>query len=119
MKILDKFFNRNKNKDFNQSGSEHAVIIHFKYGFQELQPLYDLEDKIEEILSKSKVGILDGHEIAVDASDGFLYMYGQNTETLFKKIKPTLESCYFMKRAIVKLRFGPAKNGVKEIEVEI
>ena len=55
----------------------------------------------------------------MDNSDGYLYMYGPNAETLFKAIKPTLEDSNFMKGAQVYLRFGPLEKGTKDIEVEI
>ena len=98
---------------------EHAVIIHFNYGIEGLDPLYNLESKLERCLIDNKVGEYDGHEIAIDNSDGFLYMYGPNAETLFKAIQATLDSTEFMKGAKATLRFGPPKDGVKEIEVEI
>jgi hypothetical protein len=55
----------------------------------------------------------------MDNSDGCLYMYGPNAETLYKAIKPTLEDCKFMKGAQAYLRFGPIGEGTKDIEVEI
>ena len=101
------------------TNSEHAVIIHFNYGIAELDSLYDLESKLERCLLDSKVGKYDGHEIAIDNTDGFLYMYGPNAETLFKAIQSTLYSTTFMKGAKALLRFGPPQDSVKEIEVEI
>ena len=99
--------------------SEHAVIVRFKYGIQGLDALYKLEDKLEKIISDNKAGEYDGHEIAMDYSDGFLYMYGTNAEELFKIVKPILDQTDFMKGAIAKLRFGPPAVGAKEIDVEI
>ena len=110
----------NKDLSMNTStNSEHAVIIHFKYGIHRLDSLFNLEEKLEKVIEDNKVGEYDGHEIATDYSDGFLYMYGPNAETLFKAVKPTLESTPFMKGAKATLRFGPPKDGVNEIEVEI
>lgn len=103
----------------NQPGTEHAVIIHFNYGLEELDQLYSLEKKLRIIISKNNLGEYDGHEIAIDNSDGSLYMYGANAETLFNAIKPTLESIEFMKGAEANLRFGPPATGVKEIEIKI
>lgn len=98
---------------------EHAIIIHFNYGINSLDPLHVLGYKLEDILRTSNVGEFDGHEIAMDDSDGFLYLYGPNAETLFKTIKTTLEETSFMKGAIATLRFGPPEDGVKEIDVEL
>jgi hypothetical protein len=99
--------------------SEHAVIIHFNYNKQNLEPLHLLEDRLEEIVTANAVGTYDGHEIAINLSDGSLFLYGPNAEKLFKIVKPTLESCDFMIGAIAILRFGPPGNGVKEIELVI
>jgi hypothetical protein len=96
----------------------HAVIVHFLYGIEELDPLYSLEDELAEKILLNNVGEFDGHEIAMDNSDGYLYMYGPNAEDLFKAIKPILEACKFMKGAKAVMRFGP-KNDASEIEVEI
>lgn len=99
--------------------SEHAVIVHFNYGIEELDPLFELCDKLEKVIEKENVGLFDGHEIAMDNSDGFLYMYGPNAETLFKTVRPTLKSSEFMKGATAVLRFGPAEKEASEIEVDV
>jgi hypothetical protein len=103
----------------NQSNQEHAVIVHFNYGIEKFDPLFKLEDELQKVITEKKVGEYDGHEIAMDYSDGYLYMYGSNAETLFKAVKPTLEACKFMKGAKVNIRFGPPGKESKEIEVEI
>ena len=111
--------NQNQKHMDNQLTQEHAVIVHFNYEIKGLDSLFKLEDELEEVILEKKVGEYDGHEIAMDYSDGYLYMYGPNAETLFKAIKPTLEACNFMKGAKAIIRFGPPADGVKEIEVEI
>jgi hypothetical protein len=98
---------------------EHAVIIRFNYGIDGLDELHNLERKLQKVIQDNNVGEYDGHEIAIDYSDGFLYMYGPNAENLFKTINQILKETTFMKGAIAKLRFGPPEEGVKEIEVEI
>jgi uncharacterized protein YbbC (DUF1343 family) len=123
MGLFDKIFGR-KVKDILHPTTvnkqpEHAVIIRFNYGIEGVEALHSLEDKLEKIIVNKKAGEYDGHEIATDYSDGILYMYGPNAEVLFKAIKPTLEQTSFMKGAIVKLRFGPPVDGVKEIEFEL
>ncbi len=75
----------------NQLIHEQAVIVHFNYGVEKLDPLFKLEDELEKVIIEKKVGEYDGHEIATDYSDGYLYMYGPDAETLFKAVKPTLE----------------------------
>jgi hypothetical protein len=113
--IFDKLLGKNKTV----KEPEHAVIIRFLYGTDRLEPLHRLEKELEKSIEQEGVGEYDGHEIAVDHSDGFLYMYGPNAEKLFKTVEPILEQTDFMNGAIAKLRFGPPKDGVKEIELKI
>lgn len=99
--------------------TEQAIIVTFNYGIKSLTPLHNLERELERIIEEKGVGDYDGHEIAVDYSDGFLYMYGPNVEELFEAVKSTLVSTEFLKGAEVKLRFGPPEDGVKEIKHKI
>ena len=98
---------------------EQAVIVTFNYGIKTLKPLHDLEKTLEAIIEEKGVGDYDGHEIAVDYSDGFIYMYGPDAEKLFEAVKPTMESTDFLQGADVMLRFGPPEDGVKEIRYKI
>jgi hypothetical protein len=123
MGIFNKLFGKTNVQQSKQSemeaAPEHAVIVRFNYGIQGLDPLHQLEARLEEVITAGNFGEYDGNEIAIDYSDGLLYMYGPNAEILFKAIKPTLESCDFMKGASVKLRFGPPSDDTKELEVTI
>ncbi|MCC9166105.1 hypothetical protein LN893_04530 [Pontibacter sp. XAAS-A31] len=122
MGFFDKLFGKSQiqhEDNLKSNEPEHAVIVRFDYGIEGLEPLHALEDKLEEVLEEKGVGEYDGHEIAVDYSDGFLYMYGPNAEILFKAVNPVLAETEFMKGAKAKLRFGPPEDGVKEVEVEI
>jgi hypothetical protein len=98
---------------------EHAVIVHFVgYGSTDLSRLFALEERLEVAIEKANVGEYDGNEIATDGSDGYLYMYGPNADTLFNVVRPILESTDFMKGAKVTLRYGPPGGGAeKEIAV--
>jgi hypothetical protein len=98
---------------------QHSVIITFNYGIEELDDLFELEDKLRNAIELKRVGEYDGHEIAIDSSDGTLYMYGPNAQTLFKCIKPILDETEFMRGAIAQLRFGPLSDDVNEIEIEL
>ncbi|MCX2743738.1 hypothetical protein OO013_07675 [Mangrovivirga sp. M17] len=118
MVLIDKLF-RKTTTDSTQQEPEQTLIIRFRYGINGLEPLHRLEQELEELIKKEGVGEYDGHEIAIDYSDGYLYMYGPNAVTLFKTIQPALEKSDFIKGGIAKLRFGPPENGVKEIEVKL
>lgn len=108
-KIFGKADKKENNKAKPQNEPKHAVIVQFNSGIQGLNQLLQLEEKLEKVIADNNAGEYDGHEIAVDYSDGILYMYGQNAENLLKVIKPTLDSCDFMKGATAKLRFGLRK----------
>lgn len=99
---------------------EHAVIVRFAYiGSTDLEPLFTLEAQLESAITAAQVGEYDGNEVAVDGSDGTLYMYGPDADKLFTAIRPVLETCSFMKGAVVTLRFGPPEDGVAEREVRL
>ncbi|MFE0752608.1 hypothetical protein ACFW16_01545 [Inquilinus sp. NPDC058860] len=93
---------------------EHAVIVHFSYGSNDLEALFALEEKLESAIASAGVGELDGNEIAADGSDGNLYMYGPDADRLFDVIRPVLESAPFMRGAQVLKRYGPPGDGVRQ-----
>jgi hypothetical protein len=98
--------------------NEHAVIIFFNYGKDEDEPYWNLGMELEKILRVQRLGVYDGHEIAMDNTDGSYYMYGPNAEAIFKAIKPTLDATDFMKGATAMLRFGPGEDSpVLELEL--
>ena len=115
MNILDKLLGKKSKREL----VEHAVIIHFQYGKDKMDDIYKLRYKLEQKINSKGLGEYDGHEIAIDLTDGYLYMYGPNAEHLYKGIKSTLEEVDFMKGAKAKLRFGPPEDGVKEITISI
>jgi hypothetical protein len=103
----------------NKIGKEHSVIIYFNYGLEEDEPFYELSEKLEKIVDENKLGIYDGHEIAMDNSDGSYYIYGPNAEAIFKAIKPLLESTPFMRGGTAVLTFGPTGTNSPQLELEI
>jgi len=98
---------------------DQAVIVRFNYGSTDLTRLFELETQLEAAISKANAGEYDGNEVAVDGSDGILYMYGPHADRLFQAIKPVLESAPLMKGAKVTIRYGPAAEGVRENIVTI
>jgi len=99
---------------------EHAVIVTFTYGGStDLDPLFALEKQLESSIAAARAGEYDGNEVAVDGSDGTLYMYGPDADKLFAAVRPALEACSFMRGAVVKLRYGPPADGVPEREVRL
>jgi hypothetical protein len=104
--------------DGDAKSAEHAVVVTFDYGGStDLEPLFKLEGQLESAIGAARVGEYDGNEVAVDGSDGTLYMYGPDADKLFAAVRPVLEACPFMKGGVVKLRYGPPTDGVPEREV--
>src|SRR5688572_4211671 len=78
--------------------AKHEVTIEF-YGFGEkfwtkdrmpLDALFALEDELVALLEGTNLGELDGNEIAIDGSDGRIYLYGPDADALFAAIEPVL-----------------------------
>lgn len=101
------FFSRNKLK---VTKKEHAVIVYFSYGLSDLQPLFEFEDEIIKVVTRTKTGEFDGNEVAANLHDGRLYLYGPDGDKLFNAIKPLLESNDFTKTAEVTIRYGDPKT---------
>ncbi len=60
------------------------------------------------------------HEINMDMSDGTLYMYGPDAESLFKIVKPILEQTDFTRGAWAILRFGAVNDeNASVLEIQI
>ncbi|MDQ8020794.1 MAG: hypothetical protein REI94_03085 [Moraxellaceae bacterium] len=118
MSILSRIFGAKS--EISAKPVEHAVIVAFAYiGTTDLDPLFALESQLEAAIATSKVGEYDGNEVAVDGSDGTLYMYGSDADKLFAAVRPILEACSFMKGASAKLRYGPPADGVREVTVQL
>jgi hypothetical protein len=99
--------------------SEHAVIVSFEYQSTDLEPLFELEEQLEEQIEAADVGEYDGNEVAVDGSDGRLYMYGPDADALFQAVKGTLASAACIKNPVALLRYGPPEDAVREVSMPI
>ena len=99
--------------------SQHAVIVRFDYGQTDLSPLHELEDKLTDAIELAAVGEFDGNEIAMDGSDGTLYMYGPSADRLFDVVRPVLASADCIHNAVATIRYGPPEDGVQEKRVPI
>ena len=98
---------------------EQALIVHFQYGDGNLSRLFELEAELERAIKDAAVGEYDGNEIATDGSDGYLYMYGPNADSLAETVFPILKAAEFMVGAVMRLRYGPPTDGVEEREIRI
>ena len=93
---------------------QHAIIAHFEYAVESLDALYAVEEQLEAAINAAGVGEFDGMEIAVDLSDGSLYMYGPNAEALFAAVPPILAGAECLHNTRVTLRFGPPEDDLPE-----
>src|SRR5436190_1978905 len=120
MELLNKIFGRKVDyvKKSKYSQDQAVIVTFFNYEFEGLEELHELEKKLDDVITKNSLGKYDGHEIALDGTDGTLFMYGLSAEQLFIAVRPILEETDFMRGAIAILRFGPAGHR-KKIEIEI
>jgi hypothetical protein len=77
---------------------EHTLIIHLHgigeraadMGMDALDALLQLEDRLREAIEPAGVGIVDGHEIALDDSEGSLWLYGPDARAMLKAALPAV-----------------------------
>ena len=99
---------------------EQALIVRFNYEGEDLDPLFDLEDSLEEAISEAGTGEYDGHEIGVGGiSEVTLYMYGTDADALFATVRPVLSSATCFERAVATVRYGPAEEGVRSVDIPL
>jgi len=108
-----------KKQSARQIEPEDAVIVHFQYGSKDLKRLFDLQEKIEQALSKAGVGGFDRNDVVQDRSDVYMLMYGPDADKLFEAVRPILEATEFTRGASVKLRYGLHRDFVLEVKKTI
>ena len=95
--------------------SQQSVIVTFyhydgaRFGgtdARDLAPLFALEDELTKAIEAAGTGEFDGDVIAVDGSDGQLFMYGPDAEKLFASVERILRASPILDSARVELRFG-------------
>ena len=108
--------------------AEQSIIVMFydfagKFwteDFEPLEPLHDLEDELRATLEGKGVGELDGHEIAMDGSDGFLFLYGPDADALYTVIEPVLRASKVTQGGNATLRYDShGEHNVLEKYIEI
>jgi len=96
---------------------EQQISISFRYGMKDLSALHQLSAKLDKVLKENALGEVDGHEVAMDMSHGFLYLYGPSAEAMFKCIKELLGQSPFMEGATAILKFKNGSDNYPEFEV--
>ncbi len=85
---------------------QQAVIVHFDYGRADWAPFVVFEKELETQIDASGAGDYDGNELAVDGTDGTLYMYGPDADKLYAVARPILRSSVLLKNVVVTLQYG-------------
>jgi len=99
---------------------EEAVIVHFDHGQADWSAFFEFETELEHAIAKAAVGEYDGNELAVDGSDGSLYIYGPDADALYAIVEPRLLSATCLKNVVVTLRYGAATDpAAREKEVRL
>jgi len=88
------------------STPEQAVLVQFDYGSKDWAPFFEFEKGFEAAIADSGLGDYDGNELAVDGSDGTMYIYGPDADKLFAFVKPRLLAAKILKNIRVTLRYG-------------
>jgi hypothetical protein len=99
--------------------SEQAVTVSFTYESEDMEPLYDLEEKLEGVIAKSRVGKYEGSDVGGESNQVFMYFFGPNADRLFETVRPLLTRSPFLKGADVTLQYGHAEDGAKEKKVTL
>ena len=111
------WFNRKK-----QDAAEQAVIVHYnlsddEYGLtDEREAVFRLEDRLESLIERNKVGEFDGNEFG--GGEAVLYCYGPNADRLFEVIEHELRS-FSARPAYAILRYGDADRSTTERRVNL
>ncbi len=85
---------------------EHAVFIDVNMTSFDLNDLTEVESVLDVGLDSTRVGMFDGHEVAVDGSHARIYLYGPDADAMFQVVKPVLLAHEVTATASVLLRFG-------------
>lgn len=97
------------------SKTEEFLTIHFTdYGNANLNRVFEVSDEIKEALHESRLGEFDGNLLAVDGSDGYLFLFGPNVRELYESIKPILLRTTIFKNADIRLGFQGGKKAIHE-----
>ncbi len=87
---------------------QESLIIRFSYGLADPEPFFRMDEELNRVVEASSTGEYDGHEIAVNLSDGSLYFYGPSAAKIRELIAPTLAAYPFMTGAEVSMSRLPS-----------
>ncbi|MBV8657297.1 MAG: hypothetical protein JO142_05660 [Burkholderiales bacterium] len=83
-----------------------VVTVHFDYYRKDRAQVRLLEHRLEKAIKAAGVGELGETELHEDGNDGYLYLYGADTERLYAVASPILKASRLMAGAEVTEREG-------------
>ena len=92
----------------------HSLTIRFKYPKADMEPLYELEEKLAEALEEADAGDYEGVEMAMSGKEGEMVMTGPDAHALWEAVQPVLEAARFMRGADAELRLGEGEHAETE-----
>jgi hypothetical protein len=99
---------------------EEALIVHFDYGRDDWSEYFEFEEQLRKAIDQAGVGEFDGNELAFDGSDGWIYMYAEDIDSLLGVVWPILSNTTVLKNAMATLRYGRADDPLaKEVQVPL
>jgi hypothetical protein len=83
-----------------------AMMVHFDYYPRDLQRVHALERRLDDAMERARVGRMGEAELHADGNDGYLYMYGEDSDRLYAVVKPILMASKLMSTAEVTKHYG-------------
>jgi hypothetical protein len=116
MNFLKKLIKKEK-QTLSSGDEEQAVLVYIRLSDeqwgsqQDVQAVFDLEDRLREVIERQQLGEYDGNEIG----EGFgrLFMYASDADCLFSGIEATLKAFESVNSMVVVKRYG--KPGAREV----
>ncbi len=87
-----------------------ALIVNFKYGLETTDEFHAMDGALFDHFGEEGPMMYDGHEIAVDLSDGTLFFYGPDANELLKAATPLMQEFDFLIGAECVRRIGEADD---------
>jgi hypothetical protein len=87
-----------------------ALIVQFNYELPSEDAFFDLDETLREAFFQFAPAMYDGHEIAMNLSDGMFFFYGPDADELLRLASPILLKYNFMKGAECNRRYGNVEN---------
>lgn len=89
-----------------QEASGPVVTVRFDYSPKDRKKIRVLERRLASSIALAKVGQLGETEFHADGDEGFLYLYGPDSDRLYMVARPILKSSKLMAGAEVTKRHG-------------